>query len=75
MGWAEWLQKRRRKGRDVFAYFNNDAGGHAPRDAMRLREMLGQRATRGRGCRLARRPSKVTNSRTPQARAIATVRS
>jgi uncharacterized protein YecE (DUF72 family) len=28
-------------GRDVFAYFNNDIGGHAPRDAIRLREMLG----------------------------------
>lgn len=26
--------------RDVYVYFNNDMGGHAPRDAMRLREMI-----------------------------------
>jgi uncharacterized protein YecE (DUF72 family) len=26
----------------VFAYFNNDIGGHAPRDAVRLREMINQ---------------------------------
>ena len=36
-----WLAQEHRSGRDVFAYFNNDIGGHAPRDAMRLREMLG----------------------------------
>jgi uncharacterized protein YecE (DUF72 family) len=24
----------------VFAYFNNDAGGHAPRDAVRLRQRI-----------------------------------
>jgi uncharacterized protein YecE (DUF72 family) len=39
--WAGWLAQEHRSGRDVFAYFNNDIGGHAPRDAMRLREMLG----------------------------------
>jgi len=33
-GWSE-------QGRAVFAYFNNDLGGHAPRDAMRLQELLG----------------------------------
>ncbi|MEO8431758.1 MAG: DUF72 domain-containing protein [Acidobacteriota bacterium] len=38
--WANWLRDRRREGRDVFAYFNNDSGGHAPRDAIRLRTML-----------------------------------
>jgi uncharacterized protein YecE (DUF72 family) len=27
-------------GRDVFVYFNNDTGGHAPRDAVRIREMM-----------------------------------
>jgi uncharacterized protein YecE (DUF72 family) len=27
-------------GCDVFAYFNNDIGGHAPRDAMTLRRVL-----------------------------------
>ena len=37
--WAEWLEAEHASGRDVFAYFNNDIGGHAPRDAVRLREM------------------------------------
>lgn len=30
-----------RKGRDVYVYFDNDSGGHAPRDAAALREILG----------------------------------
>jgi uncharacterized protein YecE (DUF72 family) len=30
--WAE--------GCDVYAYFNNDVGGHAPRNALTLRRML-----------------------------------
>jgi uncharacterized protein YecE (DUF72 family) len=38
--WAEWLAGRARAGLPVYAYFNNDAGGHAPRDAVRLREAL-----------------------------------
>jgi len=38
--WAEWLQEQRRAGTDVYAYFNNDVGGHAPRDAVTLRSML-----------------------------------
>jgi uncharacterized protein YecE (DUF72 family) len=29
--------------RRVWAYFNNDVGGHAPRDAVRLREIVGSR--------------------------------
>jgi uncharacterized protein YecE (DUF72 family) len=41
--WAEWMAAQQRSGRRVFAYFNNDVGGHAPRDAARLREMLGER--------------------------------
>jgi len=36
-GWADWINLRLSEGRPVFAYFNNDAGGHAPRDAERLR--------------------------------------
>ena len=40
--WAEWLEAEHASGRDVFAYFNNDIGGHAPRDAVRLREMTGR---------------------------------
>jgi uncharacterized protein YecE (DUF72 family) len=38
--WAEWLAERVREGRRLYAYFNNDTGGHAPRDAVRLRTML-----------------------------------
>lgn len=37
--WADWIRSESR-GRPVFAYFNNDVGGHAPRDAARLRELL-----------------------------------
>ena len=35
--WADWLAAQAAAGLDVFAYFNNDTGGHAPRDAVRLR--------------------------------------
>jgi len=38
--WAAWLSERASEGLDVFAYFNNDSGGHAPRDAARLRERI-----------------------------------
>jgi uncharacterized protein YecE (DUF72 family) len=38
--WADWLTQRIADGMDVFAYFNNDTGGHAPRDAARLRDRL-----------------------------------
>lgn len=38
--WAEWLEARAGEGSKVFAYFNNDVGGHAPRDAARLRSMI-----------------------------------
>jgi uncharacterized protein YecE (DUF72 family) len=43
-GWAEWLRARRREGRDVYAYFNNDIGGFAPRNAVTLRGLLGSSA-------------------------------
>jgi uncharacterized protein YecE (DUF72 family) len=39
--WAEWLNHCRDRGCDVYAYFNNDIGGHAPRNALTLRSMLG----------------------------------
>lgn len=39
--WAEWLSGPLREGTDVYAYFNNDVGGHAPRDARKLIEELG----------------------------------
>lgn len=38
--WAEWLAGRSRAGLPVYAYFNNDTGGHAPRDAVRLRDRI-----------------------------------
>lgn len=41
--WADWLAERAAGGLDVFAYFNNDTGGHAPRDAARLRDRLRMR--------------------------------
>lgn len=39
--WADRLGHELARGRGVYAYFNNDIGGHAPRDAVRLRERLG----------------------------------
>jgi uncharacterized protein YecE (DUF72 family) len=33
-----------RKGRDVYVYFDNDEGGHAPRDAAALRRLLSEGA-------------------------------
>lgn len=42
-GWAEWLHAERRSGVDVYAYFNNDVGGHAPNNALTLRRYLKER--------------------------------
>ncbi len=42
---APWLARARadvKAGRDVYAFFNNDAWGMAPRDAMRFKELLGK---------------------------------
>jgi len=36
-GWADWLV---REGKPAFVYFNNDAGGQAPRDARALRDLV-----------------------------------
>ncbi|MEN3337189.1 MAG: hypothetical protein V7647_865 [Acidobacteriota bacterium] len=41
-GWAEWLCHARAAGGDVYAYFNNDVGGHAPRNAVTLRRLMGE---------------------------------
>jgi uncharacterized protein YecE (DUF72 family) len=41
--WADYLADRSREGLPVYAYFNNDADGHAPRDAVRLRAMMSVR--------------------------------
>jgi uncharacterized protein YecE (DUF72 family) len=44
--WSDWLTQRAASGLDVYAYFENDGGGHAPRDAVRLRQRLRQRVQR-----------------------------
>jgi len=38
--WATWCAARLIEGTSVYAYFNNDIGGHAPRDAVRLRDLV-----------------------------------
>jgi uncharacterized protein YecE (DUF72 family) len=39
--WAARIRALWRSGKEVFVYFNNDWEGHAVRDALRLRELLG----------------------------------
>ncbi len=39
--WAARIREWRQQGRDVYAYFNNDGGGHAVRNAWTLRAILG----------------------------------
>jgi uncharacterized protein YecE (DUF72 family) len=41
--WAGRLAEWSASGRPCYVYFNNDVGGHAPRDAARLREMIARR--------------------------------
>jgi uncharacterized protein YecE (DUF72 family) len=46
---AAWARKARRwleEGREVHVYFDNDALGFAPRDALELLELVGGRAAR-----------------------------
>ncbi|WP_141772940.1 DUF72 domain-containing protein, partial [Mycobacterium malmoense] len=38
--WAGRIVEWDADGRDVWAYFNNDLGGHAVRNALRLRELV-----------------------------------
>jgi len=45
-GWAEWMAGQGRKGRSVWAYFNNDYNAQAIKDARLLKDMLGQNAGR-----------------------------
>jgi uncharacterized protein YecE (DUF72 family) len=56
---ARWIAQQLARGRDVYAYFNNDLGGHAPRDAIRLRDLvakrLGDASGSARGLPVARR--------------------
>jgi uncharacterized protein YecE (DUF72 family) len=44
--WARRIAGWARDGSDVFVYFDNDARGHAPHDAVRLRRMLEPRPGR-----------------------------
>lgn len=44
--WADRIASWTADGLEVWAYFNNDIGGHAPRDAARLREMVARRGVR-----------------------------
>lgn len=39
--WADRIDEWRLQTRDVYAYFNNDGDGHAVRNALRLRELVG----------------------------------
>ena len=44
--WARWLAAQHARGIPVYAYFNNDVGGHAPKDAARLIQRLGALVSR-----------------------------
>lgn len=46
-GWADRISAWSEAELPVWAYFNNDIGGHAPRDATRLRELIGSGAGGG----------------------------
>jgi len=37
--WARWIRRQAQQ-RDVYVYFNNDAEGHAPEDAVKLKKLL-----------------------------------
>ncbi len=42
LGWADWMIEQAKKGRPVWAYFNNDIDAHAIHDAQTLKSMVGQ---------------------------------
>jgi uncharacterized protein YecE (DUF72 family) len=46
--WVRRVAAWARSGADVFVYFDNDARGHAPRDALRLRRMIEKTTKRRR---------------------------
>lgn len=41
-GWARWAGVRDAEGIDVYIYFDNDQHGYAPRNALRLKELLAE---------------------------------
>lgn len=47
--WAKRIRAFARQGADVYCYFDNDQKGYAPKDALRLKKMLGQRTSAARG--------------------------
>ncbi len=63
---ADWSQRTAAwsaGGADVFVYFDNDARGHAPHDASRLRDLVAASGREScRGGRPRRRPSPVIPS-------------
>lgn len=42
--WAERVREWEGQGRDVYAYFNNDGYGHAVRNALTLKQLVGQQS-------------------------------
>jgi len=46
--WAKNIQKWRRGGKEVFCYFDNDEKGFAPKNAMKLRDLLKNQQKRRR---------------------------
>lgn len=43
--WQGWMESERQRGRDVYAYFNNDIHGHAIEDALALKRLFEPRTT------------------------------
>ena len=41
VSWAGQIRGLRNAGKEVYVYFNNDWGGYAIRDVLKLRELLG----------------------------------
>jgi uncharacterized protein YecE (DUF72 family) len=41
VSWSAQIRALRAAGKETYVYFNNDWGGYAIRDAIRLRELLG----------------------------------
>jgi uncharacterized protein YecE (DUF72 family) len=73
--WGEWLATQLSDGRDVYGYFNNDTGGHAPRDAARLRAIVLDAAARMTvssrpAPRATAGPASRRSTRTPRPRAL-----
>jgi uncharacterized protein YecE (DUF72 family) len=52
--WATAIKKWKRQGRTVYCYFDNDRKSAAPKDARRLRDLLGITRQHGGGLKLAK---------------------